>query len=51
MYQMAEHGNFGDTFIDRGEELFLARLGIETAGECSFGKVCVLTTYGDVTAA
>ena len=39
LYQMAEHANFGDTFIDRGEELLLARLGLETAAECSLGKV------------
>lgn len=39
LYQLAEHGNFGDTFIDRGEEIFLARHGIEPAAECSLSQV------------
>ena len=42
LYQLAEHGNFGDTFIDRGEELFLARHGVEATAECSFAQVSVL---------
>ena len=39
LYQLAEHPNFGDTFIDRGEEKLLARLGLEPAAECSTAKV------------
>lgn len=46
LYDLAEHANFGDTFIDRGEELFLARLGIEPAAECSSAVVSFCTyTY------
>lgn len=39
LYQLAEHPNSGDTFIDRGEEILLARLGLEPASECTAIKV------------
>ena len=49
-YQLAEHPNFGDTFMGRGEEMFLARLGLEPAAECSLFKVgfhtCIHTNRG-----